>query len=128
MAISNNKTFGLADQFVQILQDNQTVLHERGLDITNWLGDTDDLKNDAVAQTTKQDVMEAATKVQTKVAQDSVKLLYDTLSTRIDAVMGLLGKNTPAAKQVGRLRSSLIKQSKTKIQNKTDIKENNGNK
>jgi hypothetical protein len=42
------------------------------------------------------------------------KDLYDTVSTRIDAAIGVLGKKTPEAKQLASLRSSLIRQSKSK--------------
>lgn len=114
MAVSITETIGFADQFVQLIQDNKADLQAKGLDVTSWITDTTTLKNDALTQTTKQDDMEAASKAQTKVAQTSVKTLYDTTSTRLDAVMGVLGKATPLAKQAGKLRSGLIKQSKKK--------------
>lgn len=117
MAVSNTKTIGLAEQFVQFIQDNKTLLQEKGLDVTNWITDTDEKKSDAVTQVGKQDELEAASKAQTKVAQTSVKMLYETVSTRIDATMGVLGKKTPLAQQLSNLRSSLIKQSKRRTGN-----------
>ena len=57
--------------------------------------------------------MRAALKAKTAETQESVKTLYRTSSTKLDAVIGVLGKDTPLAKQAARLRSSIIKQ-KTK--------------
>lgn len=114
MALSITETIGFADQFIQLIQDNKATLQEKGLDVTDWITDESNLKNTAVTETTKQDDMEAATKAQTTVAQTAVKTLYNTTSTRLDAVMGVLGKSTPLAKQAGKLRSSLIKQAKKK--------------
>jgi hypothetical protein len=112
MAIANTRTIGLTEQFIQFLNDNKANLQAKGLDVTNWITDTGSKKTDAVTQIGKQDEMEAATKAQTKVMQTSVKDLYDTVSTRIDAAIGVLGKKTPEAKQLASLRSSLIKQYK----------------
>jgi hypothetical protein len=117
MSLANTKTLGLAEQFIQFLTDNKTILQENGLDVTNWVTDTGIKKTDALTQIAKQDEIEASSRAQTPVTKASVKTLYNTVSTRIDAAMGVLGKNTPAAKQLGRLRSSLIKQSKPKIEN-----------
>lgn len=122
MALANTKAIGLTEQFIQFLNDHQRDLQEKGLDVSGWITDTGNKKADALTQIGKQDEMEAASKAQTKVTQTSVKTLYDTVSTRIDATIGVLGKNTPAAKQLGSLRSSLIKQSKSK---KTDNNSSN---
>ena len=117
MAVSNTKTVGLAEQFIQFLQDNEASLKDKGLNVSDWITDTGGKKADAVTQIGKQDELEAASKTQTKVTQRSVKDLYDTVSTRLDAAIGVLGKKTPEAKQLSTLRSSLIKQSRTKTQN-----------
>lgn len=114
MPLGNAETIGLAEQHVQFLQDNKTTLSESGLDVSVWITKVGALKTDAVTQIGKQDDAQAAAKVQTKVTQTSVKTLYETVSTQIDAASGVLGKNTPAAKQLKSLRSSLIKQSKPK--------------
>lgn len=114
MSLTSTETIGLADQFIQFLQDNKTILHSSGLDVSNWITDVGTKKTDAVTQLAKQDELDTAKKVQTKVANTSVKTLYADVSTKIDAASGVLGKNTPAAKQLKSLRSSLIKQTKPK--------------
>lgn len=114
MPVSSTETIGLADQYIQALQDIKTTLQDSGLDVTNWITQVGTLKTDAVTQVAKQDDLETQRKIQTKAAQASVKILYDTISTQIDAASGVLGKNTPAAKQLKSLRSGLIKQSRSK--------------
>jgi hypothetical protein len=120
MAIANTRTIGLTEQFIQFLNDHKTTLSEKGLDVTDWITDTGSKKANVVMQIGRQDEMEAATKAQTKVVQTSVKDLWDTVSTRIDAAIGVMGKKTPEARQLASLRSSLIKQTKPKnTDNKT---------
>ena len=112
MAISTTKTFGLSDQVVQFLEDNQADLLAKGYDVSDRITEINNLREDAVVETTKQDDMTAALKVQTKTADAKVDLLYNATSTTLDAAIGVLGKTTPLAKQAGKLRSSLIKQTK----------------
>ena len=112
MAMSQAETIGFADQFRQFLLDNKNELEAKGLDVSAWITDTENLKNSAVVELGKQDDMQAALKAQTKVAEAAVDLLYDTTSSRLDASIGVLGKKTPLAKQAGKLRSNLIRQHK----------------
>ena len=114
MAASSAEIIGFCEQFVQLMDDNKTDLNTKGLDVTGWITEITAMKDAAVVDSTVQDDMQAALKVQTKKARDSINLAYETSSTRLDAVMGVLGKTTPLGKQAGRLRSSIIKQSKKK--------------
>lgn len=114
MPASTTEVIGFCNQFVQFLNDNKTDLQAKGLDVTHWSTEIDSLKNDAVTKDAQQDDTRALLKTQTKDAQDSVKLVYKTASTRLDAVIGVLGKDTPLAKQASRLRSGIIKQKKNK--------------
>lgn len=108
MPLSTTETIGFCDQFVRLLQDNQNLLKNKGLDVSNWISEITGLKDDAVQKDAEQDEMKAAAKAKTREAQTAVKLAYRTSSTKLDAVIGVLGKDTPAAKQASRLRSSLI--------------------
>jgi hypothetical protein len=120
MAVSQAETIGFADQFKQVLQDNKEECLENGLDVTGWITDVESQKDDAVLQIGKQDELQAATKAQTKITDASVGLLYGTTSSRLDAVMGVLGKKTARAKQIGKLRSAINKQYKKKEKTEDD--------
>lgn len=112
MSASTTEIIGFCDQLIQLLQDNQADLQTKGLDVTLWITEIDALKVDAVTKDAEQDDLRAAARAKTIEAQTAKKLAYKTASTRLDAVIGVLGKDTPLAKQAGRLRSSIIKQSK----------------
>jgi hypothetical protein len=118
MPASTTATIGFCEQVVQLLQDNKDDLQPKGLDVTNWIPEIDGMKDDAVTNDAQQDDMRAALKVKTKETQASVKLAYKTASTHLDAVIGVLGKDTPLAKQAARLRSSLNRKSKPSANNK----------
>lgn len=119
MSATNAETIGFLEQLIQLMQDNSADLKTKGLDVTNWITEMNDLKNDAVTKSTEQDNLQAALKVKTKESQTANKLAYDAGSTRLDAIVGVLGKSTPLAKQAARLRSGIIRQSRKKTDNKT---------
>jgi hypothetical protein len=114
MAQSTTETIGFCNQFIQLIQDNTAELKTKGLDVSNWIPELTALKDDTVAKDAEQDAARAISKTKTKEANDSADLCYKTTSSRLDAVMGVLGKDTPTAKQAARLRSSLLKSSKKK--------------
>jgi hypothetical protein len=118
MSLSTTETIGLSSQLGQVFQDNITELKTKGLDVSEWITHMNNLRDNAVTEDTKLDDMRADIKTQTKVSKDATTLLYKTSSTYLDAVIGVLGKDTPLAKQAARLRSGLIKQSKSKSKNK----------
>lgn len=118
MSISTTETVGFCNQFVQLMQDNKDDLKAKGLDVANWITELNALKDDAVTKDADQDALRAAAKEKTREAQEANRLAYKTASTRLDAVIGVLGKDTSLAKQASRLRSSLIKQSKARTENK----------
>ena len=110
MAVSKTETIGFGDQMIELLQGNSVGLKAEGLDVANWITEITNQKNTAVSEGNKQDEMQAAAKAQTQVSDTAHKTLYDSLSTKLDAVIGVLGKNSPEAKQVAKLRSSINKQ------------------
>lgn len=112
MSMSNTEVFGFANQFLQLLQDNQAALLEKGLDVSSWIVEISGQKDDAVAKDAEEDDLRATLKVKSTATKTSVSLVYKTSSTKLDAVVGVLGKETPLAKQAARLRSNIIKQTK----------------
>jgi hypothetical protein len=114
MSATTAEIIGFCNQFTQLLEDNKTDLKDKGLDVTNWITEINSLKDDAVTKDAQQDQMRAAAKAKAKEAQDARKFAYKTTSSRLDAVIGVLGKDTPAAKEAARLRSSINRQKRKK--------------
>jgi hypothetical protein len=114
MAQSTTETIGFCNQLIQLLQDNTDELKSKGLDVTNWITSLNTLKDDVVVKDAEQDAAKALAKTKTKEANESREICYKSASSKLDAVMGVLGKDTDVAKQAARLRSSLNKSSKKK--------------
>lgn len=114
MALSTTETVGLCDQFVQFIQNAKTELKSKGLDVTDWITETNTDKTSILTSENERDSLKAATKTKTKELQINKTNAYKKVSSRLDAVVGVLGKDTPAAKEAARLRSDLIPQSKKK--------------
>lgn len=114
MSLSTTEIIGLCEQFIQLLQNYKTELKAKGLDVTDWIENLENQKNDVVTIEGERDSLKAAAKVKTTQLQTAGKGAYKTVSTMVDAVVGVLGKDTPAAKETARLRSSLLPQPKKK--------------
>lgn len=112
MPMTNAETFGFANQLIQLFQDNKAALLEKGLDVTSWITEVTEQKDDAIAKDAEEDDLRATLKTKTAATKTARMTLYKNSSSKLDAVIGVLGKDTPLAKQAARLRSSIIKQSK----------------
>lgn len=107
--MTHTETIGFCSQVAQLLEENQANLQTEGLDVTNWITDINQKKDDAVGKNSEQDDLRVQLKAKTAEAQNAINDAYKTASTRLDAVIGVLGKTTPLAKQAAKLRSSINK-------------------
>jgi hypothetical protein len=107
MALSTTETVGFLEQLMQLMETNKATLSAGGLDVTSWIPNTDEQKDGVVVKDGEKNALRAASKAKTKESKDANNAAYKTGSTRLDAIIGVLGKDTPAGKQAARLRSSL---------------------
>lgn len=119
MALSTTETVGFLDQLNQLMRNSKEALKTGGLDVTNWITDTDNSKNDCLEKDAEKDALKAASKAKTKESETANAVAYKTASSRLDSMIGVLGKDTPAAKQAARLRSSLTSKSRNRAANQT---------
>lgn len=120
MALSTTETVGFLDQVNQLMRNNQTALKAGGLDVTNWITETDDLKNDSLTKDAEKDALKAASKAKTQESNAANSTAYKKTSTRLDAIIGVLGKDTSEGKQAARLRSSLTAKNSRSEANKSN--------
>jgi hypothetical protein len=118
MAQSTTETIGFCNQFIQFVQDYTTELKTKGLDVTTWIPALTEAKDVAVTDDAEKDSAQAIAKTKTKKSNASTEFCYKLTSTNLDAVIGVLGKDSEAAKQARRLRSSLNRSSKKKKDDK----------
>jgi len=119
MALSTTETVGFLEQLMQLMETNKAALGAGGLDVTSWITDTDEQKDTVVVKDGEKNALRAASKAKTKESQAANSIAYKTGSTRLDAIVGVLGKDTPAGKQAARLRSSLNPRHKSNTNNIT---------
>lgn len=110
--MTTTEIIGFTAQVVQLFEENKDELRTKGLDVANWITDLTAKNDDTVTKDAEQDEMKAALKVKTAEVKTSSNLTYKTASTQLDAVIGVLGKSTPLAKQAARLRSSINRKNK----------------
>lgn len=107
MANSTTEIVGFIDQVKQLMVSNKDVLMDGGLDVTTWIPDSDVMRDDSITLDAEKDALKAASKAKTQQSNTANTKHYKKTSTRLDAIIGVLGKDTPAGKQAARLRSSL---------------------
>lgn len=120
MALSTTETVGFLDQLSQLMRNSKDALKIGGLDVTNWITDTDDSKNGCLEKDAEKDALKAASKAKTKESETANTTAYKKGSTRLDSIIGVLGKDTPEGKQAARLRSSLNPRAKKKTNNQNN--------
>ena len=107
MPMTHTEVIGFCSQVTQLLEDNSANLQTEGLDVSNWITDLTNKRNSAITKNAEQDDLRVQLKSKTAEAQEAINDAYKTASTRLDAVIGVLGKTTMAGKQAAKLRSSV---------------------
>ncbi len=120
MSLNTTEVIGFCDQLNQFMLDYKAILRTEGVDVENWIPEITTLKTEAVTKDSEKDAARVLSKTKTREANTSRDRAYKKASTRLDTIIGALGKDTPAAKQASRLRSSLIPQSKKNDNNQTN--------
>jgi hypothetical protein len=112
MPMTQSETIGFCSQTAQFLEDNKDNLQTLGLNVSNWGTDINAKRDVAVAKNAEQDDLKAQVKAKTVETKAAFKDAYNNASTKLDAAIGVLGKNTPLAKEAARLRSSINRKAK----------------
>ncbi len=114
MSMTQNETIGFCSQTAQFLEDNKANLQALGLDVADWEKSINAKRDLAISKNAEQDDLKAQIKAKTAEANAAFKDAYDTASTKLDAAIAVLGKNTPLAKEAARIRSTISRKTKRK--------------
>lgn len=112
MPMTQTETIGFCSQTAQFFEDNKDQLQSLGLNVASWAADLNAKRDTALTKNTEQDQIKAQLKTKTAEAKTAFKDAYNMASTRLDAAIGVLGKNTPLAKEAARIRSSVNRKAK----------------
>jgi hypothetical protein len=116
MTFSTTEIFGFSESLIEFIRNSNAELTALGLNANAWLAELDDKKKAAVTLNDEQEKMKAAMKDLTARTQQLIKVLYDLSSTRLDAVIGTVGKKTELGKQAAKIRSKVRVQRKVKAE------------
>jgi hypothetical protein len=112
-SMSTTEVIGFCDNLIQFMQDNQAALQAAGVSVSGWLTELNAQKAAAVAKNAEQERLKADLKLKTAETKAALDGVYQNASSKLDAMVGTLGKGTPLAKQAARLRSSVIAAKRT---------------
>jgi hypothetical protein len=107
MALTTTETFGFCTAVSQFMQTNQATLTAAGLTVAPWMTDLDALRQDAVEKNDAQEALKAQLRDATAASNAALTAAYNSASTRLDAMIGALGKTSELGKQAARLRSDI---------------------
>ena len=99
---------GKAEEMVTVFGANAAVLVEAGVVVKDLVKDISDRKDDVVAKTAERDGLQTAAKDKTAEVNAATVALYEAFSSKIDHVVGAVGKKSNLAKQFKKLRNGLL--------------------
>ena len=112
MNFSTTEVFGFSEALIESMRNSKEELTGKGINVDAWIADLEEKKKSALSLNDEQDKMKAALKYQTNIVQIAVGALYDTSSSKLDAVIGAVGKKSELGKQVAKIRSKVKAQRK----------------
>ncbi len=112
MNFSATEVFGFSDSLMEFIRNSYDEFSDLGINVGAWLTELEEKKQNAEYITGEQEKMKAVMNDLTARTQQSVSTLYDISSTRLDAVIGVVGKKTELGKQAVKIRNKVRAQIK----------------
>jgi hypothetical protein len=106
--MTTTEVVGFCDNLLEFMDKNQAAVEAAGVTVTAWKIELGKLKQDAVAKNAEQEALKAQLRVKTAETKAALNTAYTGASSKLDAMIGALGKGTPLAKQAAKLRSSVL--------------------
>ena len=107
MSLTTTETLGFADGVIAFMNSNQVELAAAGLAVGPFITQLGSQKSDAITKNDQQEALKAQLRTKTEETTTAFSTLYDNTSTKLDAVIGVLGKTSELAKQAAKLRSDI---------------------
>jgi hypothetical protein len=98
-----------ATSVVQFLSDNKDSLKETGFDVAKRLSELDQAVKESVKLDSEQEQLKAKLTQATEKAVTSLNNAYTKASSAVDAMVGVMGKETELAKRLRKIRQQMTK-------------------
>lgn len=96
---------GFARSLLEFIGSNGPMLRQAGLDPERMARELEGAIQRTVAENERQEALKASLKAQTRKLNEADRAMYTLASGQLDMIQGALGKGTPAAATIRRLRS-----------------------
>ena len=107
VSLTTTEVFGFADKVSEAMDSNSADLTANGVTPATLKSGGETLKSDAIHQADLEGKAKTALKVQTQATQTALQKVYDYYSSKLDVLVGAVGKTTPKGKELLRLRSDI---------------------
>lgn len=106
--MTTTEVFGFCDSVFEFMKQNEKVVTAAGISIATWQTEVDALKQDAVTKNAEQEELKRLLTEKTEETEAALDAAYKNASSKLDALVGALGKTTPLAKQAAKIRSDVL--------------------
>lgn len=121
MALNYSDKISFSKTIAEFMHQNKSQLKELGFNVGNRIVELRDKNEKSVIEDAKQEKMKADLVRQTQISKQSINDAYSDASNVLDVIVGVLGKSTPMAKRLRKLREQMHYTKKKKDDNKQNI-------
>ena len=106
-SLTTTEVLGFCTSVGQAMTTHKALLLTKKLDVADWQTELADEQETAAEADSAQETLKANLKVQTEATAAALDAAYASASTKLDAMIGAVGKTSELGKQLARLRSSI---------------------
>ncbi len=106
-SLTTTEVLGFCTSVGQAMTTHKALLLTKKLDITDLKTELAAEQQTAAEADSAQETLKASLKVQTEATAAALDAAYTSASTKLDAMIGAVGKTSELGKQLARLRSSI---------------------
>jgi len=107
MSLTYADKLSFSKVIAEFMEQNQKELEAAGFLVEKRIGKQNEKNEKAVEEDAKQEKMKADLVKQTQITVETLDDAYGFASTNTDAMVGVLGKDTPLAKRLRKLREQM---------------------
>lgn len=112
--LNYEEKFAFSSTIAEFMEQNQAELKEAGFDVAHRITRQTELNSTYVSEDAKQEKMKAEVVKQTEITVGALDETYKFASSNLDAMAGVLGKDSPIAKRLHKLRPQMSHKSPEK--------------
>ena len=106
-SLTATEVLGFCTSSWQAMDTHKALLLTKKLDVTDLITELDTEKKAAGKADSDQENLKRLLKTQTTATETALTTAYDSASTKLDAMIGAVGKTTELGEQLARLRSAI---------------------